>query len=112
MDYGEPDLKKLKSSFKKIRFATDFGNLKNTEIIYLSSDTKTNSNNESDLSEIKRLLNKIFLSKTKSSPLVILSQIPPGFTKNISKNRNDNIYYQVETLVWEKQLKELANQRE
>ena len=64
LDYGEPDLKKkLKSSFKKIRFATDFGNLKNTEIIYLSSDTKTNSNNESDLSEIKRLLNKIFYQR-------------------------------------------------
>ena len=110
LDYGEPDLKKkLKSSFKKITFATDFGNLKNTEIIYLSSDTKTNTNNKSDLSEIKRLLNRIFLSKTKLSPLVILSQIPPGFTKNISKNRNDNIYYQVETLVLGKAIERASN---
>ena len=72
LDYGEPDLKKkLKSSFKKITFTTNFINLKNTEIIYLSSDTKTNASNKSDLSEVKRLLNKIFLSKVKLAPLVI-----------------------------------------
>ena len=110
LDYGEPDLKKkLKSSFKKITFTTNFTNLKNTEIIYLSSDTKTNASNKSDLSEVKRLLNKFFLSTAKLAPLVILSQIPPGFTKNISKNRSDSIYYQVETLVLGKAIERASN---
>lgn len=99
---NEPYLDKaLNKNFNKIQFTSEVGNLDNASIVYVCPDIKTNNQGTSDLSEIKSLLEYIIKNTQKSTVIVILSQVNPGFTREYkNKFKNRKIYYQVETLVF------------
>lgn len=100
-DFGEPGLKeKLKNKKKFFLFSSNFKLLKKAELIYLSIDTRTNNLNKSNFFEVKKLFNKILNHKKKRIPIIILSQLSPGLTDQLSKTTNEKIYYQVETLIF------------
>ena len=99
IDITEPKLNELYfKNKKKIKFTNRIKDLEKTDIIYISKDVYTDNKGNSDLSDIKRVVRKITLFK-KKSVLVILSQVPPSFTRKIIWPVN-KLYYQVETLVF------------
>lgn len=73
--------------------------LKKCDLIYISLDVKTNHFGQSDLTELKKIIDITTEHINHSSVLVILSQVPPGFTKILYK-KFKKVYYQVETLIF------------
>ena len=52
----------------------------------------------SDTKEIDTIIKKIKSSVSKKKILVIMSQIPPGFTSKVDWDKK-KLFYQVETLI-------------
>ena len=97
--FKEPFLFENINKYKKnIKFTNNPKDLKKCKIVFISSDVKTDSKGKSNLKFIKRDINslrKVLFNKN----LIIISQVNPGFTKNIVWNQ-DKLFYQVETLVF------------
>lgn len=91
----------LKKKFNKIKFTNNIKNLSECDLIFISQDTPTNSLNQSNLSLLKILIKKVIINIKKKCNLIILSQVPPGFTRSIKWNKQ-KLYYQVETLIFSK----------
>ena len=98
--YEEPGLLKLyNKSKKKINFSSEVEKLSKCHIVYISLDVKTDSFGKSNLNPIKKLINKIIKVLNKKTILVILSQVPPGFTRKVNWSK-EKLFYQVETLIF------------
>jgi len=97
---SEPQLDDLvKKNAEQLRFTSDPVNLKACDVIYIAPDVATNDFGQSDFGAINSLLDFVFGVARTDAIIVILSQIPPGFTR--SKQREGRIlYYQVETLIF------------
>lgn len=99
---SEPDLAEIlmKNLMQGIlSFTTDPGMIKKCSLIYIAPDVSTNENGESDLNLIDHLLNIVYENTSIKNTIVILSQVPPGYTR--SKLQHDRVlYYQVETLIF------------
>lgn len=95
----EPQLNEiLKKNKKNFLISDNFENFKNTKIIFLAKDLKTNKQNKVDTYEIVQLLKKVSKLK-KNKILVIKSQVPFGFTRKINWKTSLKFHY-VETLVF------------
>ena len=84
---------------KKINFSSDPNSLKQCDIIYISTDVPTDNFGLSDLTLVNKLINIVISNMNSSAILVILCQVPPGFTRLI-KWPSHQIFYQVETLIF------------
>jgi UDPglucose 6-dehydrogenase len=73
--------------------------LKKCDLIYISLDVKTNDIGQSDLKELRKIIDTTSKHINQNSVLVILSQVPPGFTESLYK-KFKKVYYQVETLIF------------
>lgn len=69
------------------------------DIVYISTDVPTDSRGQSDLSGINALIEAVLSVLGPNALLVILCQVPPGFTRGLSLPFQ-RLYYQVETLVF------------
>ena len=97
---NEPNLIEIiRKNKKRIKFTDDISSLNNVDIIFISLDIKTSEKGVSDLKELNDYLKIIYKNINKNKILVLLSQVPPGFTDNIKWNKS-KLYYQVETLVF------------
>lgn len=76
--------------------AADLGR---ADVVYLAPDVPTDDAGASDLSAVRRLLDVVRPALRDDAVLVILSQVPPGFTRGITGVRGP-LLYQVETLVF------------
>ena len=96
----EPGLDALiKKNINRLTFSDDINNLNQCDIVYISVDVPTDDQGNSELNPIKNI---IFITETVMRPdalLVILCQVPPGFTRELSR-APDQLYYQVETLIF------------
>ena len=82
--FYEPNIiKELKKNEKKLKFTSKIRNLRKCKIIFFSYDVPTDKNNKSNFNFINKKLNSILKNLNKSSELVILSQVKPGFTRKI-----------------------------
>ncbi len=100
IDLKEPNLAKLLIKNKKrIEFTYNYKILNKCDIIYISKDINTNKKNVSDFKKINYLVNKVKKYISKKTILIILSQITPGFTRQI-KWPKEQLFYQVETLIF------------
>jgi len=98
----EPYLEEaLRKNKHLINFTENAQDLEYCDLIYISPDILTNNRGISSLKEIKKLISIIIPYINKNSTMVILSQVPPGFTRKINKKIN-KVYYQVETLIFGK----------
>ena len=97
LDIFEKDLLKITKS-KKIVYSNNISDLNKCDIVFFSNDVKTNAKNISNISDIRRQI--LYLDKKiyKSIPIIILSQVPPGFTRLLDLKRK--LFYQVETLIF------------
>ena len=105
----EPLLKEtLKRCKKYIKFDTNLESLNNCKIVFISQDVQTNKNGKSDLSLLNYYLSEVIKYLEKNTDLVLLSQVQPGFTRKI-KWPKQNLYYQVETLVFGNAIERATN---
>lgn len=98
----EPNLPGLFASHGKgIRFSAEASSLKECDLIVFSLDIPTDNNNCSDLAPLSELVREVVACVGPRTAFVILSQVPPGFTRSISRNiQGSPFFYQVETLVF------------
>ena len=81
------------------KFTNLLDDLSKCAIIYISTDVPTDSFGNSDISYIETSILKAS-SINSNAIIVILSQVPPGFTRRVSQLIPNLICYQVETLVF------------
>jgi len=96
----EKDLEKnIKSNFHNLKFTNNLQELSACEVVYFSKDVDTDHNGQSDLLSIQNLIKKIIIYLNRKACLIILCQVPPGFSRTINWPK-DQLYYQVETLIF------------
>lgn len=97
---SEPQLDELVVKNKdRLIFTPNISELHNCDLVYVAPDVATDDNGQSDLTAIDSLLDAVFSATRNDAVIVVLSQVPPGFTR--SKHREGRIlYYQVETLIF------------
>jgi UDPglucose 6-dehydrogenase len=90
-----------------MRFTNDPRALKTCGLIVCSSDVPTTSENQSELTVIHQLMGTVTTHAEPGTILIVLSQVPPGFTRALDdtlKQDRPNVhfplFYQVETLAF------------
>lgn len=96
----EPDLPELLSQHQeKLTFSANSKSLTNCDIVYIAVDVPTDDQGQSDLTPIHLMLKTATSSMRPDALLIILCQVPPGFTRKIEWP-STQLYYQVETLIF------------
>ena len=96
----EPDLSELLGkNIERIKFTTDLSQLKPCDLVYIASDVLTDDLGKSDLEPISTLIAEVATGLRPDAVMVVLSQVPPGFTRG-SFREDRQLYYQVETLIF------------
>lgn len=96
----EPDLAELRTkNTGHLTFTADVQALKRCDVVYVAPDVPTDDEGKSDLAGIDALLTKVQEGLRPDAILVVLSQVPPGFTR-ARQRPGLNLYYQVETLIF------------
>jgi UDPglucose 6-dehydrogenase len=106
--FFEPELKELLAANQsRIKFTADAHALSQCEVIYFALDVPTDDEGGSDLSPLAQLIERVVALASNSTTLVVLSQVPPGFTRKLLKSierledgRRLQLFYQVETLIF------------
>jgi UDPglucose 6-dehydrogenase len=83
----------------RLTFTSDAGRLKKCDVIYVAPDVPTDDKGASDLGPIRALIDVVDAAMAPASVLVVLSQVPPGFTRGLNRPLVTR-YYQVETLIF------------
>ena len=96
----EPQLPELLAYHtEKIRFENTPHCLAACDIVYVSVDIPTDDHGKSDLDPINNIIGTVVNNMNVSALLVILCQVPPGFTRQVAWPAHQ-LYYQVETLIF------------
>ncbi len=97
--YEKNALKNLKKKFDHFKFTNNIKELNKCDLVFISQDVPTNDKGKSNLIEIKKLINDVIKNINPSCTLIILCQVPPGFTRSINWP-SSKLFYQVETLIF------------
>lgn len=96
----EPGLDDMAAAFSKnLSYTADLADLARCDIVYIATDVPTDDRGQSDLSAIENLINGVLPALGPKALLVILCQVPPGFTRRLPLP-SDRLFYQVETLIF------------
>jgi UDPglucose 6-dehydrogenase len=106
--FFEPGLEELWAANRsRIKFTSDAAELSRCELIYFSLDIATDENGGSDLSALTNLIDNVVAAAANDTILIVLSQVPPGFTRKLAgrietlrNTRGLQLFYQVETLIF------------
>jgi UDPglucose 6-dehydrogenase len=82
----------------QLAFTDDPAALARCDVVYLAPDVPTDDTGASDLSAIARAFEAV-APRLARAILVVLSQVPPGFSRRLSFPQA-RLYYQVETLIF------------
>ena len=97
----EPDLDRLLVANRdRIRFSNTSSDVSACDVVYIAADVPTNDAGESDLVPIAALVDGISRHLRDDAVLVVICQVPPGFTRTISRVPHSRLFYQVETLIF------------
>jgi UDPglucose 6-dehydrogenase len=96
----EPGLDALLGQHRaRITFSSDPAELRTCDVIYVAPDIPTDDSGTSDLSGLDRLLDFALANSGPNAIVVVLSQVPPGYTR--ARQRSERLlFYQVETLIF------------
>ncbi|WP_448951165.1 nucleotide sugar dehydrogenase [Labrys neptuniae] len=98
---NEPGLDEIvAANAERLVFSSDLGSLSACDLVYIAIDVPTNDAGRSDLGPIRALIEDVTHILKPDGLLVILCQVPPGFTRAIDGVPPGRLYYQVETLVF------------
>jgi UDPglucose 6-dehydrogenase len=96
----EPDLDDLFSQNRaRLAFTSDAAQLAPCDLIYVAPDVPTDASGGSDLSGLQRLVELALDRSRPEATVVVLSQVPPGYTRE-RQRPGRTLLYQVETLVF------------
>lgn len=97
---SEPQLDHLVAkNAARLKFTSTPAELRACDVIYVAPDVPTDDLGGSDLAPINDLLERVFGAAREDAVIVVLSQVPPEFTRG--KQRPGRIlHYQVETLIF------------
>ncbi|MBV8121666.1 MAG: GDP-mannose dehydrogenase [Alphaproteobacteria bacterium] len=97
----EPGLDGLLAAGRvRLSFAADVATLRDCDVVYISADVPTDDWGKSDLAPIERLIAHVARQLRDDAILVVLCQVPPGFTRALGVVPHERLIYQVETLVF------------
>ncbi len=97
---SEPDLTEyLSRNSGHVKFTAEAGDLSQCDVVYIAADVPTDDQGASDLSGIRALIDTVAGNLGPSAVLVILCQVPPGFTRDLPVPA-ERLFYQVETLIF------------
>ena len=96
----EPELDAMfAANRERLAFSDSPESLKDCDVVYVAVDVPTDDEGKSDLSPIEAMIETVTPHLSDEAILVILCQVPPGFTRG--KCLNDaRLFYQVETLIF------------
>lgn len=101
MPVVEPELDGLAAEHReRIEFTAEAGDLARCDIVYIAADVPTDDQAKSDLAPISELVARVSRRLREDAVLVMLCQVPPGFTRAIGGVPPERLIYQVETLVF------------
>jgi len=96
----EPQLPELMTQFKQnLTFSSDKSSLHSCDIVYISVDVPTDDKGLSSLSSVEEVIRIATMEMRSDAILVILCQVPPGFTRKLNWPTKQ-LVYQVETLIF------------
>ena len=96
----EPGLLELIEQNKsRILYTAEVEDLKRCDVVYVAADVPTDDQALSELSSIRTLIDTVTAGLRSDAILVILCQVPPGFTRSLALPKEQR-YYQVETLIF------------
>jgi UDPglucose 6-dehydrogenase len=96
----EPELPELlKKNRGRIRFTSKPEDLSGCGAVYVAPDVPTDDTGASDLKPVDDLIAAVAPHLARNAVLIVLSQVPPGFTR-ARQRPGLQLYYQVETLVF------------
>ena len=96
----EPGLDELaRSAAVRISFTSRAEDLGACDVVYISTDVPTDDRGQSDLTGISSSIAQVLSVLARNALLVILCQVPPGFTRRLPLPP-ERLFYQVETLVF------------
>ena len=96
----EPELDEMfAANRERLTFSAAPESLKGCDVVYVAVDVPTDDEGKSDLSPIEAMIETVTPHLRDEAILVILCQVPPGFTRG--KCLSDaRLFYQVETLIF------------
>ncbi len=101
----EPGLEeKRTAAAARLRFSSDPAALAVCDVVYVALDVKTSDRDESDLTELDALIERVLPHLAPNATLVVHSQVPPGYTRRVAARARGAgmvaVFYQVETLIF------------
>jgi UDPglucose 6-dehydrogenase len=94
---GLPEV--LRRHASQANYTANIADLSRCDLVYVASDVPTDDAGRSDLAGILRLIEAVSGALAQSAVLVVLCQVPPGFTRALGLP-GARLFYQVETLVF------------
>lgn len=94
---GLPEL--LAQNADRLRFTAEAAELAGCDLVYVAPDVPTNDAGESDTGPLLALIEQVDAAMRPDAVMVVLSQVPPGFTRGLRRTGPVK-YYQVETLIF------------
>jgi UDPglucose 6-dehydrogenase len=96
----EPNLPETIAEHReRLSFSAEPAALGACDICYIATDVPTDDQGRSDLRSINKLIVDVSGALRPDAVLVVLCQVPPGFTRALPAP-HDRLYYQVETLIF------------
>lgn len=97
----EPGLDELiRGNAGRQRFTSMRGDLAACDVVYVAPDVPTDDQGGSDVSGLTALIREVAAAMNPNAVMVVLSQVPPGYTRALGVVPPERLYYQVETLVF------------
>ena len=97
---SEPQLDELVAkNARRLKFTSDITDITECDVVYVAPDVPTDDLGQSNLAPIDALLGQVLDATRADAVHVILSQVPPGFTRGRQRAKRV-LYYQVETLIF------------
>ena len=97
----EPGLDELiRSNGARQHFTAAPGDLAACDVIYVAPDVPTDDQGRSDVTGLTALIHSTAAAMNPAAIMVVLSQVPPGYTRTLGVTPPERLYYQVETLVF------------
>ena len=97
---SEPQLDELVAkNAERLKFTSTATDLSACDVIYVAPDVPTDDSGRSNLEPVSVLLDGVFAAAREDAAIILLSQVPPGFTRGWQRPGR-SLYYQVETLIF------------
>lgn len=99
-DPAEPGVAEyLAEHSEEMHFTAQLTDLNVCDLVIIALDTSTNAAGNVDLSPLENLVGAVLNGVDQGIPVILMSQVPPGFTRRVGQGRA-NFFYQVETLIF------------